>query len=79
MAMTYSQYIEHYFMMPDFLIFFILACAFLCVAYGIFYLYAKKVFRNVKKVEKEFYSLTERFYELIFSGGSIIGFMAHVR
>ncbi len=76
MAMSYAEYIEHYFSMPDFLIFLVLACVFLCVVYVIFYLYAKAMIKNENRREKEFYSLSERFYELIFSGGSIIGFMA---
>ena len=74
--MTYSEYVEHYFTMPDCIIFLFLTLVLLAVVYAIFYFYANARFKNPKKMQQEFFSLSERFYELIFSGGSIIGFMA---
>ena len=74
--MTYSEYFEHYFAMPDFLIFLLLTAALMAVVYIIFYNYAKATCKKSGKVNEEFFSLSERFYELIFSGCSIIGFMA---
>lgn len=73
---TYSYYIEHYFHMPDFLIFLALAMVLMGIVFFVFFLYAKGTNKKEKKLEHEFYYLSERFYELIFSGGSIIGFMA---
>ena len=74
--MSYAEYIQHYFTMPDCILFMLLTMVLLIVVYVIFYNYSKKVFDGELKVQHEFFSLTERFYELIFSGGSIIGFMA---
>ena len=62
--------------MPDCILFMLLTMVLLIVVYVIFYNYSKKVFDGELKIQHEFFSLTERFYELIFSGGSIIGFMA---
>lgn len=76
MSMTYQQYIEHYFKIDDFVIMLAIAMGLLVVVYGIFYIYSKGKFKRPERVTAEFFSLTERFYELIFSGGSIIGFMA---
>ncbi len=73
---TYSDYVKHYFQMPQFITFLILAILLMAVVFGVFYLYAKKTNKVEEKLEHEFYYLSERFYELIFSGGSIIGFMA---
>lgn len=73
---TTSYYLEHYFHMPDFLIFLALAMVLMGIVFFVFYLYAKGTNKTDKKLEHEFYYLSERFYELIFSGGSIIGFMA---
>lgn len=73
---TTSYYLEHYFHMPDFLIFLGLAMVLMGIVFFVFYLYAKGTNKQEKKLEHEFYYLSERFYELIFSGGSIIGFMA---
>ena len=73
---SYSDYVEHYFQLPDFLIFLVLAMVLMSVIFFVFYLYAKTTNKTDKKLEHEFYYLSERFYELIFSGGSIIGFMA---
>ncbi|SEA19085.1 hypothetical protein SAMN02910384_01004 [Pseudobutyrivibrio sp. ACV-2] len=73
---TTSYYLEHYFHMPDFIIFLALAMVLMGIVFFVFYLYAKGTNKTDKKLEHEFYYLSERFYELIFSGGSIIGFMA---
>lgn len=74
--MSYAEYVKHYFTLPDCIIFFVLALVLLAVVYAVFYIYSKGRFKNPRKMQQEFFSLTERFYELIFSGGSIIGFMA---
>lgn len=74
--MSYSEYVAHYFEMPQCFIFFLLASVLLGVVYIIFYLYAKNKNRDDDYFEQKFFSLSERYYELIFSGGSIIGFMA---
>lgn len=74
--MTYTEYFEHYFAIPDFLIFLALAIAITALIYVIFYYYSRAVYKTPSRTYDEFISLTERFYELIFSGCSIIGFMA---
>ena len=74
--MSYSEYAKHYFTMPDCIIFLLLAIILLAVVYVIFYMYSNTIFKGELKIQHEFFSLSERFYELIFSGGSIIGFMA---
>lgn len=74
--MSYAEYVKHYFTLPDCIIFLVLALVLLAVVYAAFYIYSKGRFKNPRKIQHEFFSLTERFYELIFSGGSIIGFMA---
>lgn len=74
--MSYSDYVAHYFQMPQCLIFSILTGVLLGVVYLIFYSYAKMTKRKEANFKQEFFSLSERYYELIFSGGSIIGFMA---
>ncbi len=76
MEMSLSEYIAHYFQMPFFLIFLLLAAFLLCIVYAVFFTYACKIKRKPIAVAQEFYSLSERLYELFFSGGSIIGFMA---
>ncbi len=74
--MSYSEYVAHYFEMPQCIIFFLLTSVLLAVVYVIFYLYAKNTTKQDDFFEQKFFSLSERYYELIFSGGSIIGFMA---
>ena len=74
--MSYSDYVAHYFELPQCIIFLLLTSVLLGVVYVIFYLYAKGTKKNDAFFEQEFFSLSERYYELIFSGGSIIGFMA---
>ncbi len=74
--MSYSEYIQHYFTLPDCIIFLILNIAVLAVIYFIFHVYAKCKYEDPRAMQHEFFSLSERYYELIFSGGSIIGFMA---
>ena len=73
---SYSDYVEHYFQMPQCLIFLLLTMVLLCLVYLVFYLYAKGTNKRQSAFNQEFFSLAERYYELIFSGGSIIGFMA---
>lgn len=74
--MSYSEYVAHYFQLPQCIIFALLTGVLLGIVYLIFYLYAKGTKKNDDYFEQEFFSLSERYYELIFSGGSIIGFMA---
>ena len=74
--MSYAEYAKHYFKMPDCILFLLLTMVLLAVVYVIFYVFANKVFDGELKIQHEFFSLSERFYELIFSGCSIIGFMA---
>ena len=74
--MTYKDYLAHYFAIPDCLIFLAIAVAMTTLIYVIFFYYAKAAYKKPEKVRDEFISLTERFYELVFSGCSIIGFMA---
>ncbi|MCR5467590.1 MAG: hypothetical protein K6F37_01405 [Lachnospiraceae bacterium] len=74
--MTFKDYLKHYLEIPDFVIFMLLTALLLVGVYCIFYLYAKTQKKEPALVKDEFFSLSERFYELIFSGGSIIGFMA---
>ena len=74
--MSYTDYVKHYFTMPDCILFLLLAMVLLAVVYGIFFVFANKTFEGELKIQHEFFSLSERFYEQIFSGGSIIGFMA---
>lgn len=62
--------------MPQFIIFLLLAMLLMGIVFSIFYLYAKNTTKAQKGLQDEFYHLSERFFELIFSGGSIIGFMA---
>ncbi len=76
MSMSYEEYLQHYFQMPDFIIFILLTTFILALVYLIFFAYAKKTNRKTQAIAHEFYSLSERMYELFFSGGSIIGFMA---
>ena len=74
--MSYSDYVAHYFQLPQCLIFLALAGAILLGVYIIFYVYAKHTNGKPAAYAQEVYSLCERYYEVIFSGGSIIGFMA---
>lgn len=76
MAMTFDEYLAHYFGMPDFLIFLVSTILLLFLIYGIFYVYSRSRANNVTELRTEFESLSERFYELIFSGCSILFFMA---
>ncbi len=76
MSMDFGEDLKHYFKMPDFVIFLLLASVSLCLIYYVFYIFARSKARVKSQVEQEFYSLSERFYELIFAGASIIGFMS---
>ncbi|MDC7278979.1 hypothetical protein NXH64_05605 [Butyrivibrio fibrisolvens] len=74
--MSYSEYVAHYFQMPQFIIFLLLTAVLISAVHIVFYFYTKSKSKDAEFFEQEFFSLSERYYELIFSGGSIIGFMA---
>jgi hypothetical protein len=74
--MSYQEYVLHYLQMPYFAVFLLIAIVLLLGIYCIFYVYAKKTTETVAAFSNEFFSLSERFYELVFSGGAIIGFMS---
>lgn len=77
MEVNFNEYLEHYFQMPQFLIFLGLAFALLAVCYCMFFLFSKA--RGGKRADKviyEYYSLSERFHEMVFSGTSILFFIA---
>ena len=76
MNRSFQEYLAHYFNPSDVIIFSLIAVGLLVAVYIIFYVYSKGRFKNPQRVNEEFFFLSERFYELIFSGGSIIGFMA---
>ncbi len=76
MSMSYEGYFKHYFEPTSFIIFFLLAAVILFAIYLIFFTYSKKTKDRVEEIAQEYFSLSERLYELFFSGGSIIGFMA---
>ena len=73
---SYSEYVAHYFQMPQFMIMLLLTAVLIAVVHFIFYFYTKSKSKDDEFFEQEFLSLSERYYELIFSGGSIIGFMS---
>ncbi len=74
--MSYQEYFEHYIQFPYFPIFTLITVLLLLIIYAIFFCFAWKTQKGSKAKAQEFFSLSERLYELIFSGGSIIGFMA---
>lgn len=76
MNMSFQDYVAHYFEPSDFTIFLLIAFGLLVAIYAVFYTYSKGKYKNPQRAKEEFFFLSERFYELIFSGGSIIGFMA---
>ena len=76
MEMTMDEYVEHYLGDVKFAIFLVLTIAVLVFIYAIFYVYSKATTKSVKAMDLKFRSLSERFYEIIFSGTCIIGFMA---
>lgn len=75
-------YVNHFFEMPQVIIYFLLAFGILVSIYLLIFLYAKLISltKPVKKrkqyLRRTFHSLTERLYEIIFSGTSILLFMA---
>ena len=60
--MSYSEYVAHYFQMPQFIIFALLTGVLLGVVYWIFYLYVKSTKKNDDYFEQEFFSLSERYW-----------------
>lgn len=76
-----NQYIEHYFK-KDAIIFLLLAIGVIALSFILLFFYSKIIysFKRNKDYEitfkKTFLSATEKFYELIFSGTSILFFMA---
>lgn len=76
------KYVRHFFEMPQFIIYLLLSLGILLVMYMFIFTYVKitckgKVQKDDQDYEQEkLYSLTERFYEIIFSGTSILLFMA---
>lgn len=80
--MSLSEYIQHYFKMPDFLKFFVLAFLVLLLLYFTLFFYTKikasgyRPSERREAVREGFASLSERLYALVFSGTSILFFMA---
>ena len=74
-------YVEHFFSVPDLLIYLLLAFAVLLAAYFIVLIYVRAISHSYSGSKKKqfictkFYSLTERLYEIVFSGTSILLFM----
>lgn len=77
-----NQYLEHYLETPDVFYFFGLTFGLLVAVYIILFVFskikAKRVSPGVRAdfLREEFNTLTEMYYELIFSGTSILFFMA---
>ena len=82
MEVNFSYYISHYFQSPDYLYFFGLALAILFVLFVILYLYTVTKAGGLRGMERhefiriEWHILVERYYEMVFSGTSILLFMA---
>lgn len=78
----FMGYVNHFLELPEAIIYFLLAFGILFAMYIILFVYTKLValIKPVKErkqyVRRTFHSLTERFYEIIFSGTSILLFMA---
>lgn len=92
--MTVSDYIRHYFSLPDAVIFFGIALGLVILCNLILFLFSQVGARRhaaeeaalhftttdlaaekAKYVEERFLNLTERFYEIVFSGNCILFFM----
>ncbi|MCR5272596.1 MAG: hypothetical protein K6E13_06405 [Lachnospiraceae bacterium] len=75
--MDIKYYLTHYFSFPDIILFFLLALLIIFVMYMILHRFVLADKRYpVKQKTERFFSLTERFYEVIFSGASILFFIA---
>lgn len=79
--MSIKEYFEHYVINADFIIFLALTIGLLLIIvfglYGYTVLCASELNGRARRIyiRKRFDSITERFYEIIFSGGSILLFM----
>ena len=79
---NFEYYVEHYTQMPECLYFFLLALGVLFVLFVGMYVYTIGKSHGLKGIEKkefiriEWHVLDERYYEMIFSGTSILFFMA---
>ncbi len=73
--MSLKDYLAHYFAMPDFLVFLLLAAALLICFFFVFFAIAKSK-ANKAREENRFLEYTERFYEIIFSSTSILLFIS---
>lgn len=77
----FDYYISHYFEMPDCVYFFLLALGVLFILFVILYIYTligATRYHGIKKHEYiriEWHILVERYYEMVFSGTSILFFM----
>lgn len=76
------KYAKHFLERPQILIFFLLSFLTLIIMYILIYIYVNLISVGTHKYERKeyfrrnFYSITERFYAIIFSGTSILFFMA---
>lgn len=81
MEVNFSYYIEHYFTMPECLYFFLLALGVLFVLFVLLYVNTLIKARGLTGMERHEYIrinwhiLVERYYEMVFSGTSILFFM----
>lgn len=81
MDVDFSYYIEHYFTMPDCIYFFLLALGVLFVLFVLLYVTTIIRARGLTGMERREYIrinwhiLVERYYEMVFSGTSILFFM----
>lgn len=80
--MNYEYYLKHYTSMPDCLYFLMLALGVLFVLFVVLYVYtlisSTKYNKSSRReyVRIEWHVLVERYYEMVFSGTSILFFMA---
>lgn len=82
MDVNFEYYINHYFSMPQILYFFLLALGVLFVLFVILYIYTVVKGTRYHGMQRheyiriEWHVLVERYYEMVFSGTSILFFMA---
>ena len=82
MDYDFGYYVEHYFEMPDCLKFFLLALGVLFVFFVVLYLVTVIGAHGYSGVERreririEWHVLVERYYEMVFSGTSVLMFMS---
>lgn len=75
--MNITYYLQHYFKIPDIILFFLLTLGLVLVMNLVLRVFVKKDDRySPDEKEKRFHSLKERLYEVIFSGTSILFFIA---